>query len=193
MRRGSDERRLLPLGRGAGVRRHGQSRVYGVPLTFHGVSSPVHETSRNLLRPSMRVVLQRVSRASVTIEGRVAGAIERGFCLLVGFTHGDTGSDGRLDGREGRRPPAFLRRRGQDEPRPRRGRRRGAGGLPVHALRRRGQGPPALVHRRGAARERRSRCTSGSSPRCATAASRSRPASSAPTCRWRSTTTARSP
>jgi D-aminoacyl-tRNA deacylase len=38
----------------------------------------------------MRVVLQRVSRASVTIDGRVAGAIGRGFCLLVGFTHGDT-------------------------------------------------------------------------------------------------------
>jgi D-aminoacyl-tRNA deacylase len=40
----------------------------------------------------MRVVLQRVSSASVTIEGRVAGAIGRGFCLLVGFTHGDTAS-----------------------------------------------------------------------------------------------------
>ena len=38
----------------------------------------------------MRVVLQRVSRASVTIEGRVAGAIGPGFCLLVGFTHADT-------------------------------------------------------------------------------------------------------
>jgi D-tyrosyl-tRNA(Tyr) deacylase len=38
----------------------------------------------------MRVVLQRVSKASVTINGRVAGAIGRGFCLLVGFTHGDT-------------------------------------------------------------------------------------------------------
>jgi D-tyrosyl-tRNA(Tyr) deacylase len=38
----------------------------------------------------MRVILQRVSRASVAIGGRVAGAIERGFCLLVGFTHGDT-------------------------------------------------------------------------------------------------------
>lgn len=40
----------------------------------------------------MRVVLQRVSRASVTIDGRTAGAVERGFCLLVGFTHGDTES-----------------------------------------------------------------------------------------------------
>jgi D-tyrosyl-tRNA(Tyr) deacylase len=38
----------------------------------------------------MRVVLQRVSKASVTIDGRVAGAIGQGFCLLVGFTHGDT-------------------------------------------------------------------------------------------------------
>ena len=38
----------------------------------------------------MRVVVQRVSRASVTISDRVAGRIERGFCLLVGFTHADT-------------------------------------------------------------------------------------------------------
>lgn len=43
----------------------------------------------------MRVVLQRVSRASVTIGGRVAGAIGPGFCLLVGFTHDDTA--GRAD------------------------------------------------------------------------------------------------
>src|SRR3954470_5494294 len=40
----------------------------------------------------MRVVLQRVTRASVTIDGRVTGAIDRGFCLLVGFTHGDSNS-----------------------------------------------------------------------------------------------------
>jgi D-tyrosyl-tRNA(Tyr) deacylase len=38
----------------------------------------------------MRVVLQRVARASVTIDGRGAGSIGRGFCLLAGFTHGDT-------------------------------------------------------------------------------------------------------
>lgn len=38
----------------------------------------------------MRVVLQRVSRAEVRIGGRVAGAVGRGFCLLVGFTHADT-------------------------------------------------------------------------------------------------------
>ncbi len=38
----------------------------------------------------MRIVLQRVSRASVTIDGSVTGAIEGGFCILVGFTHTDT-------------------------------------------------------------------------------------------------------
>ena len=38
----------------------------------------------------MRVLLQRVSRATVTIDGRVVGAVDRGFCLLVGFTPGDT-------------------------------------------------------------------------------------------------------
>lgn len=38
----------------------------------------------------MRVVLQRVSKASVSIDGRLAGTIGRGFCLLVGFTDGDT-------------------------------------------------------------------------------------------------------
>lgn len=39
--------------------------------------------------PTVRLVLQRVSEASVTIESRVAGAIGRGFCVLVGFTAGD--------------------------------------------------------------------------------------------------------
>jgi D-aminoacyl-tRNA deacylase len=38
----------------------------------------------------MRVLLQRVARASVSIDGARVGAVERGFCLLVGFTHADT-------------------------------------------------------------------------------------------------------
>ena len=37
----------------------------------------------------MRVVLQRVSRGEVRIEGKVAGSIGQGFLLLVGFTEGD--------------------------------------------------------------------------------------------------------
>ncbi|ACB61540.1 MULTISPECIES: D-aminoacyl-tRNA deacylase [Exiguobacterium] len=38
----------------------------------------------------MRVVLQRVKEASVTVEGTVAGQIDQGFLLLVGVTHDDT-------------------------------------------------------------------------------------------------------
>ncbi|HYR09407.1 MAG TPA: D-aminoacyl-tRNA deacylase [Longimicrobium sp.] len=38
----------------------------------------------------MRIVLQRVSRARVTVEGRVTGEIGRGLLLLAGFTDGDT-------------------------------------------------------------------------------------------------------
>jgi D-aminoacyl-tRNA deacylase len=37
----------------------------------------------------MRVVLQRVSRAEVRVGDRVTGRIDRGFLLLVGFTHTD--------------------------------------------------------------------------------------------------------
>lgn len=37
----------------------------------------------------MRVVLQRVSRASVRVDGEMVGSIGRGHLLLVGFTHGD--------------------------------------------------------------------------------------------------------
>ena len=37
----------------------------------------------------MRVVIQRVSEASVTVDGEVVGAIGRGYVCLVGVTHGD--------------------------------------------------------------------------------------------------------
>ncbi|WP_214766476.1 MULTISPECIES: D-aminoacyl-tRNA deacylase [unclassified Exiguobacterium] len=38
----------------------------------------------------MRVVLQRVKEASVTVDESIIGQIERGFLLLVGVTHEDT-------------------------------------------------------------------------------------------------------
>ena len=42
----------------------------------------------------MRVVVQRVSSARVTISGRVAGQIERGLLVLVGIEAADTAADG---------------------------------------------------------------------------------------------------
>lgn len=41
----------------------------------------------------MRVVLQRSKKASVTVEGKVTGAIDSGYVLLVGITHEDTEKD----------------------------------------------------------------------------------------------------
>jgi D-tyrosyl-tRNA(Tyr) deacylase len=41
----------------------------------------------------MRVIVQRVSKATVLIEGAVAGSIENGLMLLVGFTHSDSAKD----------------------------------------------------------------------------------------------------
>ena len=60
----------------------------------------MHRSGQGTQRPSallsgvpnpvpVRVLVQRVSSASVTIDGRVAGAIDRGLVLLVGFRHED--------------------------------------------------------------------------------------------------------
>jgi D-tyrosyl-tRNA(Tyr) deacylase len=38
----------------------------------------------------VRVVLQRVARASVSVDGEVVGSIEHGLLLLVGVAEGDT-------------------------------------------------------------------------------------------------------
>lgn len=37
----------------------------------------------------MRVVLQRVARAEVRVDGKQTGSIDRGYLLLVGFRSGD--------------------------------------------------------------------------------------------------------
>ena len=41
----------------------------------------------------MRAVVQRVSRASVTVGGRVTGEINRGLLVLLGVAAGDTADD----------------------------------------------------------------------------------------------------
>ncbi len=41
----------------------------------------------------MRVLIQRVRRASVTVDGQVAGSIREGMVALVGFREGDTAQE----------------------------------------------------------------------------------------------------
>lgn len=37
----------------------------------------------------MKVIVQRVTKASVTVDNKIVGKIGNGFLLLVGFTHND--------------------------------------------------------------------------------------------------------
>ena len=41
----------------------------------------------------MRLVIQRVKRASVAVEGKITGEIEEGLLVLVGIEDSDTGDD----------------------------------------------------------------------------------------------------
>ena len=51
----------------------------------------------------MRILIQRVSRASVTVSGERVAAIGRGYLALVGVTHGDSAATaGKLAGKTAR-------------------------------------------------------------------------------------------
>ena len=41
----------------------------------------------------MRIIIQRVLRASVSIENKIVGSIQQGFLVLVGIEHSDTSED----------------------------------------------------------------------------------------------------
>lgn len=41
----------------------------------------------------MKAVIQRVSHASVTVDGSITGEIDKGFMILLGVAHGDTEAD----------------------------------------------------------------------------------------------------
>ena len=41
----------------------------------------------------MKAVIQRVNSASVAVEGKITGSIDKGLMLLIGITHDDTAED----------------------------------------------------------------------------------------------------
>ena len=44
----------------------------------------------------MKAVIQRVTRASVTVDGKITGEIEKGFLVLLGVMDGDTEAQAEL-------------------------------------------------------------------------------------------------
>ena len=77
----------------------------------------------------MRAVLQRVTRASVEVEGRVVGRDRPGWLVLLGVARGDTDDDAAWLAEKVAEPPGLRGRPGQDEPE--RGRTSGGGILVV--------------------------------------------------------------
>ena len=62
----------------------------GAPCHLALAPSPFHAALR-----SVKLVLQRVSSASVSIDGTMRGAIERGLLILLGVAAGDAEDDAR--------------------------------------------------------------------------------------------------
>ena len=57
----------------------------------------------------MRIVIQRVNHASVTVEGETVGAIGKGLMVLVGAQEGDTAEDVTFLAGTNRRNARFLK------------------------------------------------------------------------------------
>ena len=110
----------------------------------------------------MRVVLQRVSGARVTIAGRVAGEIGPGLVVLVGFAAGDEGAAvaWMADKVVGLR--VFPDEDGKMNRSLERDGRECTGGEPVHPVRRYQQGPAPELRRRRTSRPSRFPSTNSS-------------------------------
>ena len=96
----------------------------------------------------MRALVQRVTRASVRVDGEIVGEIDAGLCILVGVTHDDTAADAEKLAAKVHGLRVFDDDAGVMNLVARGHRRRRARGQPVHALRRHPEGPAPVVGRR---------------------------------------------
>ena len=58
----------------------------------------------------MKAVVQRVKRASVTVDGEITGACEKGLAILLGVAQGDTEEDAVLLAQKIAKMRIFLHR-----------------------------------------------------------------------------------
>ena len=133
----------------------------------------------------MRVVIQRVREAHVTVAGEVTGRIGHGLLVLAGFSADESEADLDWTVQKIVKAARLFRRRGRDEPRRAAGRRAHPRRLAIHPLRLDEEGQPSFVEprRAGEVSQPCSNASCRSWPR--RSASRCRPVSSVPTCRWR--------
>ncbi len=97
----------------------------------------------------MRSVIQRVSRASVSVGGAVVGRIGAGLMVLVGVADGGWPGRCRLHGVEDSRCAHLSGRRRQDEPVGHGHWRIGSARVTVHVARRRAEWAASGLHGRG--------------------------------------------
>ena len=137
----------------------------------------------------MRAVLTRVKHASVTIDGKVHGQIGEGFLILLGVTHEDTEAQAvkladKLTGlRIFEDENGKMNRSLEDV----KGQLLIVSQFTLYGSCKKGRRPEFL----SAARPEVAIPLRSSSSSAGTRASTPRPASSAPTCRWRASTTGR--
>ena len=72
------------------------NETQGIPLgfTFEATTQSglrkIYKNSRQR-KKIMKLVIQRVNHASVTVEGKVTGEIKKGYLVLLGVGQGDDG------------------------------------------------------------------------------------------------------
>lgn len=106
----------------------------------------------------MKAVVQRITSASVTVDGRIQGEVGEGLLVLLGVKPEDTEKEAEYLGRQAVQSPDLYRPGGQDESLSAQHRRRDAGCLQLHLIRglQKGQSPSFTG---AAVRRRRSPCT----------------------------------
>ena len=180
--RGEDAR----LDQGGAAAPRGSRFRHGLPYPKAWLTPRASDPGR--FRP-MRAVIQRVSRASVTVEGEVKGAIERGLVVLLGVAAADTAADVEWLAQKTLGLRIFEDEAGKMNLDVTQVGGVAAGGEPVHAHGRRAERQAAGLHRGHGARRGQPALRGLRGPAARAGRPRSPPASFAPTWRSRWSTT----